>query len=72
MRPPRTSAKYMALDVNGDRLRAGDYVRKLEFGAKALQRKVIAIGDGEHIAGLIRTELSIAWEHPRNFEKVAQ
>ncbi len=63
---PETPVK----DVKGNSLRVGDTVRKVEFGPKAIHRLVMAIGEGEHIAGYIKVTSSIAWEHPRNYEKV--
>jgi hypothetical protein len=63
---PETNVK----DVDGNSLRVGDTVRKVEFGPNAIGRLLYAIGKGEHIDGWIRVSSSIAWEHPRNYRKV--
>lgn len=63
---PETPVK----DAKGNSLRVGDTVRKVEFGPKAIHRLIVAIGNGEHIDGWIKVTSSIAWEHPRNYEKV--
>lgn len=57
-------------DIDGNSLRVGDTVKKVEFGAAAVHRLVMAIGKGEHIAGYIMVTSSIAWEHPRHYRKV--
>lgn len=63
---PETDTK----DIDGNSLRVGDTVQKVEFGPKAIHRLVKAIGDGEHTTGWIMVSSSIAWEHPRNYRKV--
>lgn len=57
-------------DVKGNELRVGDTVRKVEWGPNAIHRLVEGIGEGETIAGYIKVTGSIAWEHPRNYEKI--
>lgn len=69
-RARHTCAETAVKDIKGNSLRVGDTVRKVEFGPKAIHRLIMAIGEGEHIAGLIMVTGSIAWEAPRNFEKV--
>lgn len=57
-------------DVDGTPLSVGDLVQKVEWGPHAIRRRVEAIGDGEHISGMIKVGLSIAWEGPRQYRKV--
>jgi hypothetical protein len=57
-------------DVNGKPLKVGDTVRAVEWGSKAIHRLVKAIGDGEHTTGWIMVTSSIAWEHPRHYERI--
>lgn len=59
-----------AYDADGKPLRVGDTVCKVEYGANAIRRLVMAIGQGEHIEGWIMVSSSMAWEHPRNYRKV--
>lgn len=66
-------------DINGQPMQIGDRVRRARRGSdvipeerRTLYGNVTAIGDGEHIAGMVKVSGFIAWESPNTFEKVIQ
>lgn len=79
-------AKRLALhprDFHGERLRIGDSVRRARRGSDIIHWKrratlpverVVGIGTQahEHLLGLIQVSGSVAWESPKNFEKVTR
>ena len=54
-------------DAHGDRIHVGDIVCALNG---KWERRVNAIGEGDHIAGCIMVQGAIAWESARHFVKV--
>ena len=68
-------------DFNGERLRIGDSVRRARRGSDVIHWKrratlpverIVGIGTHEHMLGLIQVSGSVAWESPKNFEKVTR
>lgn len=72
---PRSDATV--LDINGTSFAVGDRVRRARRGSdvipvesRVLYGNVRAIGDAEHVRGLVLVSGFIAWESPTNFERV--
>lgn len=66
------------LDCNGTPLHVGDKVRRAARGSDVIpvERRTLfgtveAVGEAQHVAGLVKVSGCIAWESPRQFEKVA-
>lgn len=57
-------------DAKGVPLNAGDTVRAVEWGEKAIKRLVKAIGCGEQTTGYIEVEGKLGWHSAKQFEKV--
>lgn len=64
--------KSHAKDIDGQLVRIGDTVCKVEYGPNAVRRLVKAIGSGEHLDGFIMVTGSIAWESARRFRRKFQ
>lgn len=76
-REAQQASTATVLDINGQPLRVGDKVRRAARGSDVLpvERRVLhgevrQIGEAEHVAGLVMVSGFIAWESPRNFERV--